>query len=224
MTYRKRTFFAFATIIIVIGIAVLLGLHHPRRLALDASEAFSNDNSRQSKPLDGISLLFVIAPKNFRDEELLTTKALLEKDGAKTTIVSTTLDTVVGMLGAKVVPDGLLSNADILKYDGIVFVGGSGTTVLWDNANAHKIAVEAHNSGKVVAAICFGPVILARAGLLKNCNATVSSSVSKELEKHAAKYTGKQVAICGNIVTANGPRAVNLFAAGIEKMLLQMKK
>ncbi len=224
MTYRKRTFAAFLAVIIIIGIVFLFGFNHPSRLTLDASEIFENNAPRQSKSLDGTTFLFVIAPKNFRDEELLTTKALLEKDGAKTTVVSTTSDTVVGMLGAKIVPDGLLSDVDLSKYDGVVFVGGSGTTVLWDNPVAHKIAIEANKSGKIVAAICYGPIILARAGILKNCNATVSPSVSKEIEKYGADYTGKEIAICGNIVTANGPKAVEVFAESIEKMLLQMER
>ena len=224
MTYRKRTFFAFIVILALMGVAFIFGLRHPRQMALDASEAFDKNNGESEETLAGRSLLFVIAPKNFRDEELLTTKSILESKGVKATIASTTRDTVVGMLGAKVLPEKLISNVDLSKYDGVVFVGGSGTTMLWDNRTAHKLAVEAKESGKIVAAICFGPVILARAGILKNCNATVSPSVSEEIERYGAHYTGKPVAICGRIITANGPKSVELFAEAIEKLLMQMEK
>ncbi|MEM5813391.1 MAG: DJ-1/PfpI family protein [Candidatus Aenigmatarchaeota archaeon] len=40
-----------------------------------------------------------------------------------------------------------------------------------------------------------------------------------ELKKNGARYTGKDVEIDGNIITANGPQAAEKFGKEIEKAL-----
>ncbi len=176
---------------------------------------------KEEKPLSGKKVLFVVAPKNFRDEELLETEKILSGYGAKSTLASTTKGNVVGMLGAVVRPNALLSEVDPKDYDVVVFVGGSGCPVLWDNEDAHRIAQEAYKAGKLVAAICLAPVILARAGLLKDCKATVFETAKGELVKGGAKYVEKSVVRCGRIITANGPKAVRRFAEAIKEALTE---
>jgi len=67
-----------------------------------------------------------IAAKDFRDEELLKPKEILEAQGVKVVLVSTTRDETQGMRGTKVRPDLLLSEVKVEDYAAIVFVGGDG--------------------------------------------------------------------------------------------------
>jgi len=68
----------------------------------------------------------MIAAKDFRDEELLKPKEVLEAQGVKVVLVSTTRDETRGMLGTKVKPDLLLSELKVDDYAAVVFVGGDG--------------------------------------------------------------------------------------------------
>ncbi|CAG1772182.1 partial protease I, partial [uncultured bacterium] len=58
----------------------------------------------------GKKAVIIIASNNFRDEELLKPKEVLEKNGVAVTVASSSLKEATGMLGAKVKPDILFSN------------------------------------------------------------------------------------------------------------------
>ena len=216
--YYKRTLLGVVAVVVAVVGLIYLAAKNPA----EAESAGQKGGAAQvSKPLEGAKILFVIAPKNFRDEELMTPKKYFESLGAATTIASISTDTAVGMLGLRVKPQKLLSEVKAEDYDCVVFVGGAGAPVLWDNPDAQRIAKNAHKLGKPVGAICLAPVILARSGLLKNCNATVFHTAKAELIKDGANYTGDPVVKCGNIITANGPAAAEQFAQTLEDLIRQ---
>ncbi|HHT9150731.1 MAG TPA: DJ-1/PfpI family protein, partial [Candidatus Wujingus californicus] len=109
-------------------------------------------------------VVMIIASNNFRDEELLKPKEVLERNGVAVTVASSSLKESTGMLGAKVKPDILFININVVDYDAVIFVGGAGATEYWDNPTAHKIAKDAYSAKKIVGAICIAPVTLAKAG------------------------------------------------------------
>lgn len=162
-------------------------------------------------------VLMVIAPRDFRDEEYARPREILESAGYAVTVASRSRETARGMLGMRVQPDLLLSGARAADYDAVVFVGGSGAQTYWDDPEAHRLAREAAEGGKVVAAICIAPVILARAGVLEGKQATVFDppSLCAELTAHGATCTGASVQRDGRIVTASGPQAAEDFARSI---------
>jgi protease I len=108
----------------------------------------------------------------------------------------------------------------VSDYDCIVFIGGVGATVYFDDPLAHSIASEAAAAGKVVAAICVSPVTLARAGVLQGRRATVFPDYAAELENAGAMYTGEDVTVDGRIITANGPGAAEKFMWKIAEALV----
>lgn len=176
----------------------------------------------ERKALFGKKILMVIAPKDFRDEELKTPKEILESNGAAVTIACITKDNAKGLLGAEVTPDIELSHADAKDYNAVMFVGGPGAQEhLWDNKDAQKLAVESDKNGNITGAICLAPVVLARAGVLDGKEAAVfkSDDTMAEFESHKVRYTKKMVAVSGKIVTANGPEAAKAFALKIVEMM-----
>ena len=169
--------------------------------------------------LKGKKVLMIIAERNFRDEELLKPKKILEDRGVEVTVASTSLQNVRGMLGATVKPDILLSSVEVQDYDVITFVGGSGASQYWNDPLAHSIAQEAVEKGKILGAICIAPVTLANAGVLSGKKATVFSSEISKLEAKGAIYTGKPVQVEGKIITGEGPQAAEQFGEAIVKAL-----
>ena len=163
--------------------------------------------------------IFVIAPDKFRDEELFDTKAELDKTGIETHIASLKKEEITGMLDGKVTPSLLLSEVKVEDFDAIIFVGGSGSSVYFDNAKALNLAKEFNAAGKTVAAICIAPSILANAGLLEGKQATAFEDQKGNLKAKGATFTGNAVTVDGSIITANGPQAAKEFGQAIAQAL-----
>ena len=163
--------------------------------------------------------LFIIAPKNFREEELFEPKEVLEKAGIKTIIASRKAETIMGAGGETVKASIALEDVDVKKYNAIIFVGGPGASAYFHDAKARQIAKHAIEHKKVVGAICIAPTILANAGLLKGKKVTSFSSQANNLHEKGAIYSSKDVVVDGNIITANGPAAAKQFGKTIVKAL-----
>jgi protease I len=164
-------------------------------------------------------ILIVIPPHNFRYEELHITEEELEKKGHKTIISSTMIGKCFSTTGGYVNSHLDINKISISDYEAVVFIGGPGVKKLYKDEAALRIARGMNAMGKVVAAICLAPVILANAGLLKHKKATVDFSESKHLEQMGAIYSDTGVVSEGNIITADGPSHTKLFAEAIHKTL-----
>jgi protease I len=158
-------------------------------------------------------ILMIIASSDFRDEEYSVPRAIFEKAGYSVTVACSSLAESTGMLGMKVKPNITLDKANVDEYDAVVFVGGIGAKEYFADPTAHKIATATFAKGKVLAAICIAPNILANAGLLKCKKATCNDSAN--LIKKGAIYTGKPVERDGKIITGSGPKAAKEFAETI---------
>ncbi len=163
--------------------------------------------------------VMIIAEDGFRDEELLEPQEIFKRNGIEVKVASASLSSAKGMLGAKVEPDILVSDIKIKDFDAIVFVGGSGASQYWDDPVAHKLAQDAINTNRLVAAICIAPVTLAKAGVLKGKRATVWPSEAGQLKARGVNYTAGAVEKDGNIITASGPTVARAFAEEIVKAL-----
>jgi len=163
--------------------------------------------------------VMIIAQGDFRDEEFLQPKEILEKNSIEVKVASSSLKLARGVLGAKVKPDILINDVKAGDFAAIIFVGGPGSSEYWNDPVAHKLAQEAAKTNKIVAAICIAPVTLAKAGVLKGKRATVWYSEAGQIKASGANYTGSSVEKDGNIITANGPQAAKEFAEEIVKAL-----
>jgi protease I len=139
--------------------------------------------------------------------------------GIEVKIASNAPGVAHGVYGGSVKTDIVIGDAKVGDFDAIVFVGGPGSSVFWNDRKAHEIANDAVKDGKVLAAICIAPVTLANAGVLKGKRATVWLSEGKALKAKGADFTGNGVEVDGRIVTAVGPQNAAEFAAAVLKKL-----
>ncbi len=161
--------------------------------------------------LKGKKILMVVAPENFRDEELKEPMGVFTRSGAEVTIASKGVTRATGMFGAEIKVDKNLEEVSAEEYDAVIFVGGPGAEVYFDDSRAHELAADALKGGKIVSAICIAPSTLANAGLLKGKKATSFSSEKKNLKRKGADYTGAAVERDGRIITGRGPEAAEEF-------------
>ena len=182
-------------------------------------------NQQPAPPnLQGKHVLMIIAHQNFRDEELLKPRQILQNAGAEITIASSSLAPARGALGATVKPDLLLKDVNPADYAAVVFVGGPGAKEYWQDQQAHEIARLALDKDKparpgILAAICIAPVTLANAGVLKGKRATVWPSEAPRLKAAGAIYTAQHVETDGPIITADGPESAAQFGQALLKAL-----
>ncbi|MDI6799417.1 MAG: DJ-1/PfpI family protein [Actinomycetota bacterium] len=166
-----------------------------------------------------MKVLMVVASNNFRDEEYLEPRHVLESFGAKVTVASSTGRESRGIGGARVLADIALKEARAEDYEAIIFVGGSGAKEYFEDEVAMDLAKASLKAGKITAAICIAPVILANAGLLQGKRATVFGSMKGDLLSKGAILIDENVVVDGRIITANGPAAANRFGLSIAERL-----
>lgn len=165
------------------------------------------------------NILMIVAPEGFRDEELLEPKKVFEENEFVVKIASKKVKESKGKLGAVVEVDYDIDEVLAQDYEAIVFVGGPGTTVYFDDETAHSIVREGIEQGIVIGAICIAPSIFANTGILEGKKATAFESEEGNLKEKGAEYTGEDVTVDGNIVTANGPGAATEFGKKIVELL-----
>ena len=164
-------------------------------------------------------ILMVIAPQDFRDEEYFDTRGVLESHGFSVVTASRERGDIQGMLGGTAKAEIVLGRVNPEEYDAVIFIGGTGSSKYFKDEDALSLARKAEEKGKVLAAICIAPSILANAGLLRGRNATAFQSERSNLEEKGAKYTGKDVTRDGRIITGSGPKAAREFGEEIVKAL-----
>ncbi|MFC1600322.1 DJ-1/PfpI family protein [Patescibacteria group bacterium] len=163
-------------------------------------------------------VVMIVAPENFRDEEYFDTREGLEKKGVDVDVASISNPAISGIDKREVHVDKMLPDVGD-EYDGIVFIGGGGAKIYFENQAALALASKYFEDGKIVAAICIAPLILGHAGVMKDKKATCWEGAAKDLEDFGVDYTGKNVEVDGTVITANGPKASGKFGEVIANNL-----
>jgi len=168
-------------------------------------------------------VLLVVAQTDFQPIEYRDTRAELKKAGIEVKVASFERAEAIGADGTKIKVDVAIKDIDTTEYDAVILIGGSGAAKqLVGNKDVIKLVQSADNYGKIVAAICISPVVLAQARLLKDRKATVWNEDGKQeeiLTAEGAEYVDQDVVVDSKIVTANGPPAAKKFGKTIAEML-----
>lgn len=174
----------------------------------------------ERRKMDGQrQILMVIAQNDFRDEEYEIPKTIFEEAGFLVKTASERRGEAMGKLGTKVQVDLPLMEIDIDDFEALIFVGGPGAADYFHDGEVLNLVRDFSKKGKVTAAICIAPSILANAGILEGQRATAFPSEQENLTSRGAEYSGAPVESSGNIITANGPQAAKEFAQAIIKAL-----
>ena len=205
----------------IVGLIMVLSLSFGMVFCVAGCRSRSPGPETQSvrSPLSGKKILMVIAPKQFRDEELFVPREYFLVRGATVTVASSATGRIRGMLGRTFSPEAKLADVSAADFDAVVFIGGAGAEAYFDDPVAHKLARDADAGGKVLGAICIAPAILANAGVLKGRSATAFASVREILIAGGARVMDSSCVREGMIVTADGPAAAEEFAAAIAKAM-----
>lgn len=166
-------------------------------------------------------ILMVVAQKGFRDEELLVPKEVLENAGHSVKITSMTRAKASGVKGLVVEPHMAVYEANPEFFDAVIVVGGPGSYSLAEKEELLELVRRMNGKGRIVAAICIGPITLANAGVLAGKDATVfpDKEAIRMLRNGGANYRARAVVRDGNVITADGPQSAGEFGKAVADAL-----
>ena len=172
-----------------------------------------------------MKVAYLVAYKNFRDEEYFIPVEVLSKAGIEVDTFSDQKGIAYGSEGGEVIAEPLKS-VESSDYEAIILAGGGGALKQLDNEDVYELLLKFNKEEKIIGAICISPVILANAGLLEGKQSTVwSSNMDKKpvkmIEEKGAVYCDEGVVVDGRIVTADGPRTAADFG---KELVLNIKK
>lgn len=165
--------------------------------------------------------VIVFLAEGFEEVEALTVVDYLRRKGIVVDTVSITgEEKVKGSHNITVLADKKIEEIkDLNSYEGVVIPGGlPGATSLRDSEKVIEVVRKMYESNKLTAAICAGPIVLERAGILKGNRVTSYPGFENDLGD--CTYEETPVVRDGNIITARGPALAMDFAIEIVKYYL----
>ena len=158
----------------------------------------------------------VILADGFEEIEALTVVDVLRRANITCHMVGFEAQ-VTGSHAIQVQADRVF-DGDLSEYDMIVLPGGMpGSAHLRDNEQLIAELQKCEQVGKKVAAICAAPIVLNRAGLLKDKEFTCYDGVQEQIAD--GHYRKETVVVDGQITTSRGPATAFAFAYNLVEQL-----
>jgi protease I len=154
----------------------------------------------------------VLIENNYQDLEFWVPYYRLKEEGVEVTVVgSGSSRTYTSKYGYPVDADREAKEIDISKFDGVVIPGGYAPDLMRRYPEMVGIVREAHQKGKVIAAICHAGWMLVSAGILKGKKATGFFAIKDDLVNAGAHYVDEEVVRDGNLITSRKPDDLPAF-------------
>jgi protein deglycase len=121
---------------------------------------------------------------------------------------------IVASRGVKIVPDTTIDRVDAGSFDVLVVPGGGkGVENLSRDDRVLRAVQSSYSAGRLVAAVCAGPLVLQAAGILEGRRITTHPGVAQQVR--GAKRVDERVVRDGNIITSQGAGTSVEFALAI---------
>ena len=166
----------------------------------------------------------VFLADGFEEVEALTVVDLLRRAGVLVDTVSVSGKIMVkGSHGIEVKTEALVGEEDFAEVSLVVLPGGMpGTLHLKEHAQVRRICETFFADGRLVAAICAAPTVLADIGLLEGRNATCYPAMEEKMA--GAILSREPVVADGNIITSRGVGTAIAFALKLIQALMGKEK
>lgn len=155
----------------------------------------------------------------FEDIELWYPYLRMKEAGAEVDVIAPRKKTYKGKNGLSIKADLRIEKTKSKKYDALIIPGGYSPDYMRRSDKMVEFAKEMGESGKIVAAICHGPWMLASAGLLKDKEVSSFFSIKDDLENAGAKWKSREVVVSDNIVTSRNPNDLPAFCRTVIEKL-----
>ena len=153
----------------------------------------------------------ILTADGFEDAELTEPRRCLLDLGCEVDVAAPERGRLAGKHGGRIEATLALGEVDPRQYGLLLLPGGKAADTLSRDPRAQALARAFMQAGKVVAAICHGPLILAAAGLLEGRRVTCYPRVAQVLRQAGASYQDAEVVVDGTLVTSRRPADLPAF-------------
>ncbi|OPJ64555.1 DJ-1 family glyoxalase III [Clostridium chromiireducens] len=159
----------------------------------------------------------VLLAEGFEEIEALTVSDIMRRADVTCDLVSIGEEKVVKSSHELSVQADKIFDED-MEYDLVVIPGGvPGATNLRDDDRVIRFIKKQNKEGKLIGAICAGPIVLGRAGITEGINLTSYPGYEDELPN--CEYLEDAVVVDKNIITSRGPATAMAFSYKLLEVL-----
>ena len=170
-------------------------------------------------------MVVVFLAEGFEEVEALAPVDVMRRAGLAVKLAGVTGREVTGSHGICVQTDMDAQEVDATLLEAMVLPGGlPGTHNLEASPAVQRCIDSCVAQGKLVAAICAAPSILAHKGLLAGKNATAFPSFQKDLQEGGALLSESYVVRDGQFLTARGMGVATQFGLALVEALVSSEK
>ncbi|XP_020811498.1 protein dj-1beta [Drosophila serrata] len=169
--------------------------------------------------------LVILAP-GAEEMELIIAVDVLRRAGIKVTMAGLNgSEPVKCSRDVQILPDIELAKVATDKFDVVVLPGGlGGSNAMGDSSLVGDILKAHEDNGKLIAAICAAPTVLAKHGIATGKSLTSYPSMKEQLVDKYSYVEGELVVQDGNLITSRGPGTAYNFALKIAEELVGKQK
>ena len=159
----------------------------------------------------------ILAEEGFEDSEVIEPMRAMKDAGARVVVVgSGSQESYQGKRGkATIKADVTADKVSAEDFDAIIIPGGYASERMRLHQSMVDLIRKAHDSGKVVAAICHGPQLLISADIVRGRRVTSWPSVAVDLKNAGADWTDEPLVQDGNLITSRKPADLPRFNKAI---------
>ena len=158
----------------------------------------------------------ILAENNYQELELWYPLLRLREAGAEVKVIGTgSAETYTSKHGYPVTADAAADEVKAADFDAIIVPGGYAPDLMRRYEAILTLVRDAHEQGKVVAAICHAGWVLVSAGILKGRTATCLSAIKDDVINAGATYLDQEVVRDGNLITSRVPTDLPAFCRTI---------
>jgi len=158
----------------------------------------------------------ILAEDMYEDPELWYPYYRLLEAGAEVALVGPEAGaTYQSKHGYPVETDVAAADVRGTDFDAVIVPGGFSPDRMRRSEAMVRFLREAHEAGKVVAAICHGPWMLISAGAVKGRRVTGFIAIKDDLVNAGATYVDEDVVRDGHVITSRTPKDLPAFSRAI---------
>ncbi len=143
----------------------------------------------------------------------------LREAGIEAVLVGTGQSEYKSKEGYPVKEDLSIHRVKAMDFDGVIIPGGFAPDHMRREPKMAAFVREIFDAGKVVAAICHGPWMMASADILKGKKATSFFAIKDDIVHAGAEYLDETVVVDDNVITSRNPYDLPAFCQAILKFL-----
>src|SRR2546428_9949259 len=179
------------------------------------ARATEQDTDGSAGDLAGMRVA-ILAETLYEDLELWYPYYRLREAGADVFIVgSGSAETYQSKHGYPVTVDAEADTVTASQFDAVIIPGGYSPDHMRRHPGMVKLVREAHEQGKVVAAICHAGWMLASANVLRGRTATGFRSIKDDMVNAGAQWLDREVVRDDNLITSRTPADLPAFTRTI---------